>query len=178
MSPGARRSAYGTHSGESIAPSPGSRCTSLIVALRARGTRERVTAQCQPGYAVAVQPKEWVATRSPSITTPRCSPTVPGSAISSVPTWQPGGPVPEAGYTLPPGYAMFNGTSMAAPQTAGAVALLLSAADAGQLTVTPRQIRDSVYTSADFVEGVEAIGQGAGQVDVQGARHDLVFPNQ
>jgi Subtilase family/Bacterial pre-peptidase C-terminal domain len=93
----------------------------------------------------------------------------PGSAISSIPTWQPGGPVPEAGYTLPPGYAMFNGTSMAAPQTAGAVSLLLSAAKAGNVSVTPRQIRDSVYTSADFVKGVEAIGQGAGQVDVNGA---------
>ena len=93
----------------------------------------------------------------------------PGSAISSVPTWQPGGPVPEAGYSLPPGYAMFNGTSMASPQTAGGVALLLSAAKASKLTVTPRQLRDSLYTSADFVKGVEAIGQGAGQVDIPGA---------
>lgn len=93
----------------------------------------------------------------------------PGSAISSIPTWQPGGPVPEAGYTLPPGYAMFNGTSMASPQTAGAVALLLSAAKATSASVTPRQIRDSVYTSADFIKGVEAIAQGAGMVDVPGA---------
>ncbi|WP_345207019.1 S8 family serine peptidase [Fodinibacter luteus] len=93
----------------------------------------------------------------------------PGSAISSVPTWQLGSPVPEAGYSLPPGYAMFNGTSMAAPQTAGGVALLLSAAAAKGVDVTPRQIRDSLYSSADFVEGVEAIGQGAGQVDVPGA---------
>lgn len=93
----------------------------------------------------------------------------PGSAISSVPTWQPGGPVPEAGYTLPPGYAMFNGTSMASPQTAGGVALLLSAAKAEGLDPTPRQLRDSLYTSADFVDGVEAIAQGAGQVDVPAA---------
>lgn len=93
----------------------------------------------------------------------------PGSAISSVPTWQPGGPVPEAGYSLPPGYAMFNGTSMASPQTAGGVALLLSAAKASGTAVTPRQLRDSLYTSADFVKGVEAIGQGAGQVDIPGA---------
>ena len=93
----------------------------------------------------------------------------PGSAISSIPTWQPGGPVPEAGYALPPGYAMFNGTSMASPQTAGGVALLLSAAKATDVDVTPRQIRDSLYTSADFVKGVEAIGQGAGQVDIPAA---------
>lgn len=93
----------------------------------------------------------------------------PGSAISSIPTWQPGGPVAEAGYPLPPGYAMFNGTSMASPQTAGGIALLLSAAKATDVDVTPRQIRDSLYTSADFVKGVEAIAQGVGQVDIPGA---------
>jgi subtilisin family serine protease len=93
----------------------------------------------------------------------------PGSAISTIPTWQPGGPVAEAGYSLPPGYAMFNGTSMASPQTAGAVALLLSAAKASNVAVTPRQLRDSIYTSAKFVPGVEALAQGAGQVNVPGA---------
>ncbi|GGB77562.1 hypothetical protein N798_14265 [Knoellia flava TL1] len=93
----------------------------------------------------------------------------PGSAVSSIPTWQPGGPVPEAGYALPAGYAHFNGTSMAAPQTAGAAALLLSAAKATDVKVTPRQLRDSLYTSADYKANVEAIGQGAGLVDVPGA---------
>ena len=51
----------------------------------------------------------------------------PGSAISTTPLWQPGGPVPGT-YALPPGYSMFNGTSMASPQAAGAAALLISAA--------------------------------------------------
>ncbi|MFW5472897.1 S8 family serine peptidase [Knoellia sp. CPCC 206450] len=90
----------------------------------------------------------------------------PGSAVSSIPTWQPGGPVPEAGYALPAGYAHFNGTSMAAPQTAGAAALLLSAAKATNVKVTPRQLRDSLYTTADYKDNIEAIGQGAGLVDV------------
>ncbi len=90
----------------------------------------------------------------------------PGSAVSSIPTWQPGGPVPEAGYQLPAGYAHFNGTSMASPQTAGATALLISAAKATKVTITPRQIRDSLYTTADYKSNVEAIGQGAGLVDV------------
>ncbi|MFC7490318.1 MULTISPECIES: S8 family serine peptidase [unclassified Knoellia] len=93
----------------------------------------------------------------------------PGSAVSSIPTWQPGGPVAEAGYALPPGYAHFNGTSMASPQTAGATALLLSAAKATGVEVTPRQIRDSMYTTADYKANVEAIGQGAGLVDVPNA---------
>ena len=43
----------------------------------------------------------------------------PGAAISTTPLWQPGGPVTGT-YTLPPGYSMFNGTSMAAPQATGA----------------------------------------------------------
>ena len=38
--------------------------------------------------------------------------------------------MPETGYALPPGYSMFNGTSMASPQATGAAALLLSAAKA------------------------------------------------
>ena len=54
----------------------------------------------------------------------------PGAGVSTTPLWLPGVPVPEAGYPLPPGYSMFNGTSMASPQATGAAALLLSAAKA------------------------------------------------
>jgi subtilisin family serine protease len=53
--------------------------------------------------------------------------TAPGSAVSTIPMWQ-----SQTGQCLPylcaVGYAMFNGTSMAAPQAAGAAALLVSAA--------------------------------------------------
>jgi subtilisin family serine protease len=93
----------------------------------------------------------------------------PGSAISSVPTWQAGQPVAETGYALPAGYAMLNGTSMAAPQTAGAAALLISAAKANGLAITPRQLRQSMMSSATHIPGVAAIGEGAGLVDVVGA---------
>ncbi|MGL5930270.1 MAG: S8 family serine peptidase, partial [Dermatophilaceae bacterium] len=92
----------------------------------------------------------------------------PGSAISTVPQWLKQPDVAEAGYTLPLGYAMFNGTSMAAPQTAGAAALLLSAAGATGTPVSPRQLRESIYTAADFVAGLEAVSQGNGLVDVPG----------
>jgi subtilisin family serine protease len=51
----------------------------------------------------------------------------PGAAVSTTPLWQDGGPVGGT-YTLPPGYSMLNGTSMASPQSAGAAALLVSAA--------------------------------------------------
>jgi hypothetical protein len=93
----------------------------------------------------------------------------PGSAISSVPTWQLGQPVAEAGYSLPPGYAMLQGTSMASPQTAGSAALLLSAAKQRGVAVTPRQLRESIYSSATYFPNIEAVGQGNGLVNVPGA---------
>jgi subtilisin family serine protease len=93
----------------------------------------------------------------------------PGSAISTVPVWQPGQPVPEAGYSLPPGYAMFNGTSMAAPQSTGAAALLLSAAKATSRTVTPDQLRRAIVSSAKWISGTRAYGQGSGLFQVPGA---------
>ncbi len=93
----------------------------------------------------------------------------PGSAISSIPTWQPGDVPAEAGYSLPPGYAMFNGTSMASPQAAGGAALLLSAAKASRMSITPTQLRASIYDSAHQVAGVKTYEQGAGLMDVPAA---------
>ncbi|GIF66309.1 serine protease [Asanoa ishikariensis] len=93
----------------------------------------------------------------------------PGSAISTTPLWQPGIPVADAGYPLPPGYQMINGTSMASPQTAGGVALLLSAAKATGQTVTPAALRRAVSSSAAWIDGVPAYAQGNGQLDVPGA---------
>jgi hypothetical protein len=95
--------------------------------------------------------------------------TAPGSAISTVPLWQPGQPVAEAGYELPSGYAMFNGTSMAAPMAAGGAALLLSAARAEGIAVTPAQLRKAIYSSADFERDLPIYEQGLGQMDVPDA---------
>ncbi|MER6590971.1 S8 family serine peptidase [Micromonospora purpureochromogenes] len=93
----------------------------------------------------------------------------PGSAISTAPTWLPGNPVPEAGYPLPPGYQMLNGTSMASPQAAGAAALLLSAAKANDQGVTPAALRRAIYSSAEPIEGVATYAQGYGMFNVPGA---------
>jgi subtilisin family serine protease len=93
----------------------------------------------------------------------------PGSAVSTVPRWLKQPDLAEAGYTLPIGYAMFNGTSMASPQAAGGAALLLSASYAKGIDVTPRQLRDSIYTGAKRIDGVEEVGQGAGQMNVPAA---------
>jgi hypothetical protein len=64
---------------------------------------------------------------------------------------------------------MFNGTSMASPQAAGAAALLLSAGFATDRGITPAQLRRALYTSADRIAGIPVTGQGNGLMDVNGA---------
>ena len=93
--------------------------------------------------------------------------TAPGSAISTTPTWQPGGPVAQAGYALPAGYSMFNGTSMASPQAAGAMALMISGArQDGRPATSPAALRAAVYSTAVYNPTVPAFLQGHGEIDV------------
>ncbi|HEU5472075.1 MAG TPA: S8 family serine peptidase [Actinophytocola sp.] len=89
----------------------------------------------------------------------------PGSAVSTTPLWQPGQPVAGA-MVLPPGYGMFNGTSMASPQTAGAVALLISAARARGVQHGAAQLRQALTSSARFISGYQAYEQGNGLIQV------------
>jgi hypothetical protein len=58
---------------------------------------------------------------------------------------------------------------MAAPQATGGAALLLSAARAKDLAVTPAALRQSIYSSAKLIPGYATTAQGAGQFDVPGA---------
>jgi hypothetical protein len=92
----------------------------------------------------------------------------PGAAVASSPTWQPGAPVGGT-YPLPPGYAMMNGTSMAAPEGAGAAALLLSAAHARGFTRSAAQLRNAFNSTARFIPGYTAADQGNGLIDVNRA---------
>ncbi|PIM73589.1 serine protease [Streptomyces sp. JV178] len=93
----------------------------------------------------------------------------PGAAVSTAPPWQPGTSLPEAGWKLPPGYAMLNGTSMASPQAAGATALLLSAAKRKGIDLPPVKLRTALTSTAKHIKGVQAYEQGAGLIDVVGA---------
>ncbi|MEV6420437.1 S8 family serine peptidase [Streptomyces sp. NPDC051662] len=95
--------------------------------------------------------------------------TAPGAAINTTQTWAAGGPVAEAGYQLPPGYSMLQGTSMASPQAAGASALLLSAAKQKRISLTPATLRTALTSSATKISGLQAHEQGAGLIDVVGA---------
>jgi hypothetical protein len=101
----------------------------------------------------------------------------PGSAVSTTPMWQAGGPVPGT-YALPPGYSMFNGTSMASPQGAGAGALLLSAAKASGQDVKTAQLRKAFFSTARYLDPARfgAMAQGNGIIDVPAA-WDLLKTN-
>ncbi|MFF9581701.1 S8 family serine peptidase [Streptomyces achromogenes] len=90
----------------------------------------------------------------------------PGAAINTTQTWLPGGPVAEAGYSLPAGYSMLQGTSMASPQATGASALLLSAAKREGIDLTPARLRTALTSTADHIKGVQAYEEGAGLIDI------------
>ncbi|MEU6126363.1 S8 family serine peptidase [Streptomyces sp. NPDC047123] len=90
----------------------------------------------------------------------------PGSAINTTQTWLPGSPVAEAGYRLPAGYSMLQGTSMASPQAAGASALLLSAAKREHVDLTPAKLRTALTSTADRIRGEQAYAQGTGLINV------------
>jgi hypothetical protein len=92
----------------------------------------------------------------------------PGSAISTIPTWQNGAPVAGT-YTLPPGYGMLQGTSMASPAAAGATALLVSAAVQKGVSHRPEQLRTALKSSARYLDDYQAYEQGNGLVDVKKA---------
>lgn len=93
----------------------------------------------------------------------------PGAAINTTQTWLPGGPVAEAGYSLPAGYSMLQGTSMASPQAAGASALLISAAKQKHIALTPATLRTALTSTADHIKGVQAYEEGAGLINIPDA---------
>ncbi|WP_406106705.1 S8 family serine peptidase [Streptomyces sp. NBC_01003] len=92
--------------------------------------------------------------------------TAPGAAINTTQTWLPGAPVAEAGYSLPAGYSMLQGTSMASPQAAGASALLLSAAKQKHIALTPAKLRTALTSTAKHISGEQAYAEGSGLIDI------------
>ncbi|WP_371615900.1 S8 family serine peptidase [Streptomyces sp. NBC_00454] len=95
--------------------------------------------------------------------------TAPGASINTTQTWLPGSPVKEAGYNLPAGYSMLQGTSMSSPQATGATALLISAAKQRHIALTPATLRVALTSSAKKIDDVPAHAQGAGLINIPGA---------
>lgn len=85
--------------------------------------------------------------------TPKPDIVAPGSALSTVPGFVDGA-------------ARYNGTSMASPQAAGAVALLLSAARQEGLTTHWGMLKRSLIAGAVRVDGLSLVDQGGGLVNV------------
>ncbi|MGW0518800.1 S8 family serine peptidase [Crossiella sp. NPDC003009] len=93
----------------------------------------------------------------------------PGAAISTVPQWQEASSIPGT-YPLPAGYAMLNGTSMAAPQATGGAALLIGAHKARHGSrPDPAALRNAIYSTAKFLPNLGAYEQGAGLLNVPAA---------
>ncbi|MEU6392717.1 S8 family serine peptidase [Streptomyces sp. NPDC046939] len=99
--------------------------------------------------------------------------TAPGAAINTTQTWLPGSPVAEAGYSLPAGYSMLQGTSMASPQAAGASALLLSAAKQKHIALDPAKLRTALTSTAKHIKGEQAYAEGSGLIDIEDAWGDI-----
>jgi subtilisin family serine protease len=90
-----------------------------------------------------------------------------GAAISTIPMWQNQGCLAQV---CPVGYALFNGTSMASPQAAGAGAVLVSAAQQYGAQYQPAQIRQAMSSSTRYLFGrYQAYEQGNGLLDVNAA---------
>ena len=98
----------------------------------------------------------------------------PGNATGAVPTWQGGQCLSTP--NCAPGYGMLNGTSMAAPEVAGATALLLSAAKQAGIGHKPAQIKEAFTSSAHYLTNYQAHEQGFGLIQV-GAAWDLLQTN-
>src|SRR5215207_10052806 len=97
-----------------------------------------------------------------------------GAAISTAPMWQPQGCLAQV---CPVGYTLANGTSMASPQTAGAAAVLISAAQQTGIQYQPAQIRQAMKSSTRYLAGrYQAYEQGNGLLNV-GAAWDLLKTN-
>lgn len=83
--------------------------------------------------------------------------TAPGAAITCVPNW-----------TLQKSQLM-NGTSMSSPNAAGCIALLLSAAKADGLRISPTRCKRALVNAAEPIPGLSHLQQGAGMINVEAA---------
>ena len=62
-----------------------------------------------------------------------------------------------------------NGTSMSSPNATGCIALLLSAAKAEGIKVTPSRLKQAVMNSATMMDGLSSLQQGWGMIQVDKA---------
>ena len=83
--------------------------------------------------------------------------TAPGAAITCVPNW-----------CLQRNQLM-NGTSMSSPNATGCIALLLSAAKAEGIKLTPARLKRALVNTAKTMPGLSSLQQGFGMLNVDAA---------
>ena len=81
----------------------------------------------------------------------------PGGAIAPVPTWSLQGTM------------QMNGTSMAAPNACGSIALMLSGMKAERITITPQRVRRALSQTASDLDRVSPFGEGRGMIQIDKA---------
>lgn len=86
----------------------------------------------------------------------------PGAAIASVPE-----------FTFSKAQLM-NGTSMAAPHVAGAVALIISGLKQKKIAYTPYSVKQALWNTATRVDYIDSFAQGNGLLNVEKAFDNLV----
>lgn len=85
----------------------------------------------------------------------------PGSAVSCYPLWS------------SQSYRLVQGTSIAAPNLAGALALLLEASPSEDYLHKTRQVWEAVLNGASALPGYQPVEQGYGAVDLMGAWENM-----
>jgi hypothetical protein len=93
----------------------------------------------------------------------------PSNYISTARGWDETRPIAGGLYRLPPGYTIAGGTSTATPTSAGAVALLISAARQSGIKHDVFRIKHAIVSSARYVPHIPIYKQGSGVVNVSGA---------